>query len=319
MRYIKYDAKEIEIKEIKDLEEFTEDRDGKVKWLNLVGMEDEKIKDLCEEMCLHPLVTEDILDTDQRAGLEVYPDHLFILAKYMIIDKEGRLDLEQVSFILYEDRLISIQENPNPLFNSINNRLKEGSNLRKSKVDNLLYTILDLIVGNYFKSIETLGDEIDLIEDELLESPSKEVLEKIYYIKRELITIRNFMWPMSDLMNKLSKNQSKLIRDENQSYFRDLENQIIQIIEIIESYREISSGMLDTYLSSIGNKTNDIMKILTIYTTIFTPLGFLTGLYGMNFKYMPELNWKYSYLGFWVLSIGISLAMLRFFKRKDWI
>jgi len=167
--------------------------------------------------------------------------------------------------------------------------------------------------------MEKIGNEIDLVEDELLSDPNKEVLHKIYALKRELIFIQNTLWPMRNVVNTLSRNESDLIDERTTRYFQDVYDHAIQMIDLTETYRDISSGMLDTYLSSISNKTNDVMKILTIYSTIFIPLSFLAGVYGMNFKYFPELNWKYSYPVFWLVSIFITIMMIRFFKKKDWL
>jgi magnesium transporter len=198
-------------------------------------------------------------------------------------------------------------------------RLKEGTNIRKNGADDLLYGLLDAIVDNYFLIVEDIGEKIDTVEDELLLNPKKEILQKIYTLKRDLIYIRNSLWPMRNVISSLSKNDYDLIDGKTIYYLRDVYDHVIQMIDIIETYRDICSGMLDTYLSSIGNKTNEVMKVLTIFSTIFIPLTFLAGVYGMNFRYLPELNWKYGYFSFWIISIIIIILMLRFFRKKDWL
>ncbi len=184
--------------------------------------------------------------------------------------------------------------------------------------DDLLYSLLDAIVDGYFLLLEEIGEIIDTLEDELLIEPSDEILQKIYVLKRDLIYIRNNLWPMRNVSSNLSKDQYDLIDGKTIYYMRDISDNVIQIIDLVEIYREICSGMLDTYLSSIGNKTNEVMKVLTIFSTIFIPLSFVAGVYGMNFDYMPELRWKYSYHTFWIFSLGITGFMLRYFKKKNW-
>lgn len=230
-----------------------------------------------------------------------------------------RLDTEQISFLLFEKQLISFQESESSIFNPLIKRLAEGTYIRKNGADDLLYGLIDTIVDNYFLIMEKIGDDIDTVEDELLSNPTKEVLHEIYTLKRELVYIRNSLWPMRNIVSSLSRDDYGFIDEKTTHYFRDVHDHTIQMIDIIETYRDICSGMLDTYLSSIANKTNDVMKILTIFSTIFIPLTFLAGIYGMNFKYIPELNWKYSYPVFWIISIITTIVMIRFFKKKKWL
>lgn len=318
--YTKYDSSEIERKEIKSLDEFINDTDDKIKWLDIIGIHDTNlINKLCQSLKVHPLAIEDILNTSQNPKMEDYDDYLFLVTKLMYFNQEEELETEQISFILFKDKLISFQELESEVFDSILNRLKEGTNIRKNGADDLLYALLDAIIDNYFLIVENIGEKIDHIEDELLLNPKKEILQKIYILKRDLIYIRNSLWPMRNVISSLSKNDYDLIDGKTIYYLRDVYDHVIQMIDIIETYRDICSGMLDTYLSSIGNKTNEVMKVLTIFSTIFIPLTFLAGVYGMNFRYLPELNWKYGYLSFWIISIIIIILMLRFFRKKDWL
>lgn len=321
LEYIEYNRGDHYIEEIKKMEEiedFLNRKDDKIKWLNIVGIHDaEKIDKLCKPLHLHPLVIEDILDTTRMSTIEDYEDYLFIITK-RIYYKDDEIRVEQISFILFKDLVISFQEFKSPIFNNVQDRLREGGNLRKGRGDDLLHSLLDAIVDDYFLLIEEIGNKVDIMEDELLLRPDNEILEKIYMLKRDLIYIRNSLWPMRNVSSKLSKDQYDLIDGKTIYYMRDIADNVIQIIDLVEIYREICSGMLDTYLSSIGNKTNEVMKILTIFSTIFIPLTFIAGVYGMNFKYLPELNWKYSYHTFWIVSILITIYMLRYFKKKKW-
>lgn len=323
VKHIEYNKNEHYMEEIKKAEgikDFLEGKDDKVKWLNIVGIHDaEKISNLCKTLSLHPLIIEDILDTTQRSKIEDYDDYLFIITKRMYYtEEEDALGIEQVSFLLFKDRIVSFQEFESGIFKNIQNRLKEGGTIRKHMGDDLLYSLLDAIVDDYFLLVEEIGEKIDTIEDELLLQPDEEILGKIYILKRDLIYIRNSLWPMRNVSSKLSKNEYDLIDGKTVYYMRDISDNVIQIIDLVEIYREVCSGMLDTYLSSIGNKTNDVMKVLTVFSTIFIPLSFLAGVFGMNFNYMPELTWKYSYHTFWVISILLTGFMLRYFKKKDW-
>lgn len=318
--FTKYTSNEFFRTEIENLDEFFRADKDKVKWLDIIGLHNTKLIDeLGKKLGFHPLVQEDILNTTQNPKLEDYDDYLFLVTKNMFYNDEDELETEQISFLLYKDKLLSFQEIESEVFGNILGRLKEGINIRKNGADDLLYGLLDAIVDNYFLIIEDLGQEIDIVEDELLADPKRELLEKIYNLKRDLIFIRNTLWPMRNVISSLSKNEYELVDGKTIYYIRDVYDHIIQMIDIIETYRDICSGMLDTYLSSIGNKTNEVMKVLTIFSTIFIPLTFLAGVYGMNFKYLPELNWKYGYLSFWIVSFILIGFMIRFFKKKDWL
>lgn len=328
--YTKYDKEELIKKDIEYIEEFLNDTDGNyVRWLDIVGLSDGKlIKDICEKFEIHPLVIEDILNVEQTPKMEDYEQSLFVVAKNIILkeveededdEDDEVLQLEQISFMIYKDKLISFRHKDTGIFEGIDGRLKDGTALRKNNPDDLLYALLDIVVDKYFTVMEDLGDRLDDLEDETLENPDPSILGKIYLLKRDLISIRNVLWAMRNTVSSISKNEYDIINGNTIYYFRDIYDHIIQIINITETYREIASSMLEIYLSSIGNKTNDVMKVLTIYSTIFIPLTFIAGVYGMNFKYMPELYWKYSYASFWVISIIVTIYSIRFFKKKGWM
>lgn len=320
-KYIEYNKKSHYMEQFQDIAKIDGflDSNDKIRWLKIVGIHDaEKINKICDPLSLHPLVIEDILDTTQRSKIEEYDEYLFVITKRMHYTENDELGIEQISFLLFKDRVVSFQEFESGIFKNIQNRLKEGGTIRKSMADDLLYSLLDGIVDNYFLLVEEIGEKLDTIEDELLLEPDEEILEDIYVLKRDLIYIRNALWPMRNVSSKLSKNEYELIDGKTVYYMRDISDNVIQIIDLVEIYREVCSGMLDTYLSSIGNKTNDVMKVLTVFSTIFIPLSFLAGVFGMNFNYMPELTWKYSYHTFWAISILLTVVMLGYFKKKDW-
>lgn len=314
-----YNSNEIERKEVNNLDQLVLDSDKSVTWLEITSLEDEDlINKVGEKFNLHPLVIEDILNKDHMPKLEDYGGYLFLIIEGLQLVEKNKLKVVQYSFILFKNLVISFQQSESKVFNPVLSRLSEGSNIRKNGADDLLYALTDTIVDNYFLVVEQIGEYIDEVEDIVLLEPKREILQEIYKIKRDLIFIRKTLWPMRNAISSISKNDYDLIDEKTLYYFRDVYDHIIQLIDIVETYRDISSGMLDTYLSSISNKTNDIMKVLTIYSTIFIPLTFLAGVYGMNFIYLPGLNWKYSYAIFWVVSVIITGLLLRYFKKKNW-
>lgn len=315
-----YNSDQLSRVKIGSIEEFLGDSKMGIKWLDVIGLSKvEVIRELSKELNIHPLAQEDILNTSQSPKLEDFDSNLFVITKNIFKGEDGYLDSEHICILLYSNSVITFQEYDTDSFYHIHNRLEEGKLLRASGADDLFYALLDSIVDNYFLVLEELGSEIDRVEDELLEKPSKEILNKIYHLKRELVYLRNILWPMRNLTSTLSRGESQLIDQQTIRYLKDIYDHIIQMIDIVETYREICSGMLDTYLSSIGSKTNEVMKILTIFSAIFIPLTFLAGVYGMNFKFFPELDWRFGYFGFWGISILITVVMLRFLKGKGWL
>lgn len=315
-----YDKEKLERKEISNLDLLKDLPDKKVMWLDIIGFsKTEIIKEVGEMFNIHPLVQEDILYTKQIPKVEEYENYIFTVLKNIFFNDIKDLQTEQISIILMGDLVISIQEYDTDTFHSTHKRLEESKGVRKETGEELYYLLIDSIVDDYFIILEKMGDEIDKVEDELLDKPDKSVLNKIYFIKRELIFLRTILWPTRNLVSTLTRGEFQAIDEKTLLYFRDVYDHVIQMIDIAETYRDICSGMLDTYLSSIGSKTNEVMKILTIFSTIFIPLTFLSGVYGMNFVYFPELSWKYSYLGFWIISILITLFMIRFLRKKGWL
>jgi len=315
--YTKDSFKEHEIKNIEDCFPFADT--PSITWINISGLhQTEIIEKLGNEFNLHPLTMEDIVNTGQRSKLEEYDEYLYLVLK-MLYYEENKLFSEQISIIMRKNVIITFQEQSGDIFDALRKRIsKKHSRIRKMKIDFLLYSILDAIVDNYFYMLEKMGEEIERLENELLEEPDKTSLVKIKNFKKETIFLRKSIWPLREVINFLTKSDSKLINKSTHLYLRDVYDHTIQVMDTIESFRDILSGFLDIYLSSVSNRMNEVMKTLTIIATIFIPLTFIAGIYGMNFKFMPELEWRWGYFAVWGLMIVIFISMIFYFKRKKW-
>jgi magnesium transporter len=293
-----------------------------VTWIDINGYQNLKdLEYLRECFQLHPLVLEDILNSDQRPKVEDFGDYLFIIAKMLRHDEKTNLVLtEQISLILGNNYVISLHENDPDIFAPVRQRLKNSSGrIRKVKADYLAYALLDLIVDHYFLVLEQLGEVVEDLEEELVSSANAATLNKIYSLKRNTILIRRAVWPLREVASKLDRSDSTLIEESTFLYLRDVYDHITIAMDSIETYRDILSGILDIYLSSISNRLNEVMKVLTIIATIFIPLTFIAGVYGMNFKYMPELDYHW---GYHVCVLGMATIaglMLVLFKKKGWL
>jgi len=270
---------------------------------------------------LNTLVLEDILNTDQRPKLEDFENYIYVVMKMLSFDEEvNKITTEQVSFILAPKLVLSFQERIGDTFDPVRERLRTSKGrIRKMDADYLAYALIDSIVDNYFIILEKIGDKIDSIEEELVTDPTPDTLQMIHELKRELITLKRSIWPLREILSRLGSMESMLIMESTKVYLRDVHDHIIQIIDTIETYKEMLSGMLDIYLSSLSNKMNEVMKVLTLVATIFIPLTFIAGVYGMNFQHMPELAWKWSYPVVWIVMISVSMSMVLYFKRMKWL
>ena len=321
--YIDYNERNFEEKQVSTIEEcFPFKETPTVTWINIDGIHQlDIIEKLGRQFELHPLILEDILNTGQRPKFEDFGDYIFIVLKMLSYnDKKGIVESEQVSLVLGPNFVISFQERVGDVFEQIRDRIRNAKGrIRKMKSDYLIYTLIDAIVDNYFLILEKLGERIESLEEELVMNPVERTLQQIHNLKREMISLRKSVWPLRELISGLERTESPLIHESTDVYMRDVYDHTIQIIDTIESFRDMVSGMLDIYLSSISNKMNAVMKVLTIIATIFIPLTFIVGVYGMNFKYMPELEWHWSYLVVWLIMAVITMGMLIYFKRKHWI
>jgi magnesium transporter len=318
-----YDEAHFQEKEIKTIEECFLFKDKPtVTWINIDGLHQvEILEKLGECYGLHPLVLEDILNTDQRPKMEDYGEYLYIVLRMLNYnDKSSEIESEQISLVLGPNFVFSFQEREGDTFNPIRDRIRNSKGrIRKMGADHLAYTLLDSIIDNYFIILEKLGEKIEFLEEEVVTQPGPETLQTIHHLKREMIFLRKGVWPLREVISGLERGESSLIKESTGIYLRDVYDHTIQTIDTIETYRDMVSGMLDIYLSSISNRLNAVMKVLTIIATIFMPLTFLAGIYGMNFKYMPELEWRWGYPVVWFAVVLISVSMLIYFKRKKWL
>jgi magnesium transporter len=235
-------------------------------------------------------------------------------------DKSSEIESEQMSLILGPNFVFSFQEREGDIFDPIRDRIRNNKgHIRKMGADYLAYSLLDSIVDNYFIILEKLGEKIEFLEEKLVTRPTPETLQTIHYLRREMIFLRKAVWPLREVINALGRGESSLIKEYTRIYLRDVYDHTIQTIDTIETYRDMVSGMLDIFLSSVSNRLNSVMKVLTIIATIFMPLTFLAGIYGMNFKYMPELEWRWGYPFIWLIMVGIGVFMLLYFKKKKWL
>ena len=318
-----YDEVHFEEKEIKTIDECIIFKDKPtVTWINIDGLHQvEILEKLGECYGLHPLVLEDILNTDQRPKMEDYGEYLYIVLKDLHYDdKSSQIEPEQISLILGPNFVFSFQEMEGDTFGTIRERIRNSKGrIRKMGADYLAYSLLDSIVDNYFIILEKLGEKIEFLEEKLVTQATPETLRMIHHLRREMIFLRKAVWPLRAVVNGLERGESSLIKESTRIYLRDVYDHTIQTIDTIETYRDMVSGMLDIYLSSVSNRLNSVMKVLTIIATVFMPLTFLAGGYGMNFKFMPELEWRWGYPFIWLVMVGIGVFMFLYFKKKKWL
>jgi len=321
---IDYDEHAFQEKTTAALEECYPFKDtASVTWIDIEGLRDiELLEHLGSCYEVHPLILEDILNTDQRPKLDDMQDYLYVVLKMLDFNPAGdNIISEQVSIIFGKNFVISLQEGrEGDLFEPLRERIRGNkSRIRKLGPDYLAYAILDSIIDRYFLILEKIAEKIEGLEEDLINRPGPEALSQIHDLKREMIYLRKSVWPLREMISGLEKSDSELIRPTTKIYLRDIYDHTIQIIDTIETYREMLSGMLDIYLSSVSNRMNQVMKVLTIIATIFMPLTFLAGVYGMNFKYMPGLGSRWGYPLFLVFMLLVGVVMYIYFKKKKWL
>ena len=293
-----------------------------ITWVIVDGLKDVSIIDaIGQHFGIHVLVLEDILNTHQRPKFEEFDGYLYIVIKAISLGNDDfNVEYEQISLLILNNFVFTFMEKPDALFDPILNRLdNDKSQIRNLGPDYLAYIIMDTVVDEYFALQDAFDELIESVEDKLLSDPSSETLSIIQKIKRELIFLRRTVSPLRELLAAIQRSESPLLNEKTRRYFGDIYDHAIRIIEAIESYRDLIAGMLDIYLSSVSNKMNETMKILTVFASIFIPLTFIAGVYGMNFEYMPELKWRWGYPALWFIFIGVSVFLLRFFKKKKWL
>lgn len=323
IRIIDYDESSLTEKEIPEIEQcFRYKETPTVTWINVDGLHEvETLEKIGEHYDLHPLVMEDILSTRQRPKVEDYDRYLYLVVRMITYDEESdTIQDEQVSLILGENFVLSFQEQEGDVFDPVRARIQNiDSRLRKMGPDYLAYALMDAIVDHYFVTLEQIGEKIVAFEEMLMLDVEEVDLEQIHQLKREMIYLRKSIWPLREVISQINRGESTLFNKQTLIYLRDVYDHTIQVVDTIESYRDMLSGLLDLYLSTLSNRMNEVMKVLTIIATIFIPLTFVAGIYGMNFEHMPELSWKWAYPTVWGIMIVVVIIMLIFFYRRRWL
>ncbi len=317
-----YDENEFQEKTIEKIEECLpfKEKDS-VTWINVDGLQRidlvEKVGKLFD---LHPLTIEDIVNTEQRPKMEEFDSYVFIVLKMLYANPQEEVVAEQVSLVLGKNFVISFQEKEGDVFTYVRERIRSSKGKIKSfGPDYLTYALMDAVVDNYFTILEKFGDEIEDLQEILVKTPASDTLQVIHDLKKEMTFLKKAVWPLREVVSAMERQDTPLITRSTAIYLRDVYDHTIQVIDTTETFKDSLSGMLDIYLSSMSNKTNQIMKVLTIIATIFIPLTFITGVYGMNFKNMPELDWPWGYPVIWMVMVAIVILMFVYFKRKKWL
>ncbi len=291
-------------------------------WINVDGVHDVRVVEkLGACYGIHPIVLEDVVNTAQRPKMLDFGDYIFISLKMLYFEEpRERVKVEQVSLILGPNFVISFQEDVGDVFDPVRDRIRKGTGkIRRSGADYLAYSLIDSIVDGYFVVFEWLGERIEEIQERLIVDPTAENLQTIHQLKSEMIELRKAVWPLREVLANLERVESPLVRKDTLIFLRNVYGHTIEIIETIESFRDLMAGMIDIYLSSLSMKMNEVMKVLTIIATIFIPLTFVVGVYGMNFRYMPELKWRFGYPMVMLLVLAVGVSMLVYFRRKKWL
>ncbi len=311
-----YSEKSVSLKSLKGPSD-----DKHITWINISGVHNTKlIQSIGDLYSIHPLILGDISNTTQRPKVEEHDDMLGIISKMMYFDQQKELHVEQVSLVVGKNWVLSFQETEEDVLDPLRNRIRnEKGRIRKQGSDYLTFAILDNIVDHYFYLIEVMGGRVEELEDQVITEILPQTQGHIYDIKRKLIYLKKSLWPMREMTNSLTQSEHPFLRSKTKIFFRDTYNHMLQVIEGTEGLREVVSEIMNLYLSSVSNKMNEVMKMLTVFASIFIPLTFIAGIYGMNFKYMPELSWKWGYLGFWGITVVVVLALVIYFKKKKWL
>lgn len=292
-----------------------------VTWTNINGLNHvDSIEKIGNHYNIHPLTLEDIVNTSQRPKVEDYDNYMFVVLKMLYYDKDEQVITEQVSFILGDNYVLSFQEAEGDVFDTVRDRIRiSKGRIRGLGADYLLYALIDAVIDHYYIVVETMGNKIEDLEDNLFNGFSQEeISQEIQNLKREVLKVRRAIFPLREIISKIEKNENELIKDKTLHYFRDIYDHVIQLSENIDIYREMIWSLMDMYMTALSNKMNEVMKVLTVIATIFIPLTFFTGVYGMNFDNIPELHYKYAYFILWGIMIVLFLAMLFYFKKKKW-
>ena len=320
---IDYDAERHEARALERAEDaFPFKETPTVTWLDIAGLRDvDAIESIARRYDVHPLVIEDILNTTQRPKIEIFDNYIFVVLRMLRYDeaKESFVN-EQVCLILGPRFVITFSERPNTVLDGLRKRIRDQEGrVRKAGADYLAYALIDVICDQFFTVMERIGESIEGVEAEVMDRPTQKLVQRIHSLKRELISLRKASWPLREALSALMREEHELIQPATLPYLRDLYDHTIQVIDMVETSRDMLSGLLDIYLSSVSNRMNEVMKVLTIIATIFIPLTFVAGIYGMNFEFMPELHWRWAYPAALGVMLAVVLVMLAYFKRKRWL
>lgn len=326
---IDYSTDQVLVEEVKDLPGFIDRHRpdwSAVRWINVDGLGDlGAIRALAEKYRLHPLAVEDVLHVPQRPKVQAYEEdagfqaRLFIIVRELEL-RESMLHTEQVSIFVGHRTVLTFQETPGDVWDPIRQRIRTaGSLLRKNDASFLAYSLIDAVVDEAFPILELFGDRLEELEDRVLQHPTPDTIQEIHRVKRELLLVRRALWPMREVLSKMQREPHECFSEVTQTYIRDVYDHAVQAIDIVETYREVATGLTETYMTSMSNRMNEIMKVLTIMGTIFIPLTFLAGVYGMNFHHFPELDWPYAYPVFWLICLATAGGMIAWFRRRGWI
>jgi magnesium transporter len=291
-----------------------------VAWIEIDGLGDEAgLQELGRMFDIHPLALADVVNVPQRPKAESYEGHDLVIAWMARLDEEGECELEQVSFLIGPHWVISFEESGKDVFDPVRARIRGGATIRAMGADYLGYALVDTLIDGYYPVIEAVGEVLEELEDEAVERPTRATMGRIHAARRLILTLARTMRQHRDALNGLSRGESPRISADVRVYFRDAYDHAVQINEVLESYREIAVSLMEVYLSSVSNRMSEVMKVLTVIATIFIPLTFVVGVYGMNFEYMPELRWRLAYPVLWALMLGAGSAMWLYFRRKGWV
>lgn len=322
VRVIDYDATGLQEERLVNLGHCRDFRaSSTVSWLNIDGVhQTDLVEALGKDFNLHPLVMEDILNTDQRPKVEDYDGYVYVVLRMLGYDAERQqIHSQQLSLILGEHFVLSLQERPSNVFEGVRERLRTGRRIRFMQADYLAYCLIDAVVDHYFVLLEGIGDEVEALEDELIANPAPSTLGRIHHFKREMLMLRKAVWPLREVLSRLSRDDNPLISAETRLFLRDVYDHAVHVLDTVDAIRELLVGMLDLYLSSVSNRMNEVMKVLTIIATLFMPLTFIAGVYGMNFRFMPELHWPWAYPAVLLSMLLIAVGLLVFFRRRKWL
>lgn len=318
---LEYGPEHLDVRQVTDIDQALPLKAAPiVTWMNVVGLHEvEVLEKIGHQYQIHPLILEDALNTGKIPKIEIFDDKVFVLLKIMVPGHNKLMEIDQLSLIVGANFVITFQERHGDFFAPIRSRFANvNGHLRKWGPDYLTYAIMDVVVDNYFLILEKMSDSIEALEEKVIGAPDHSLVKSIQLLRRDMILMRKFTWPLREVINSLIRDETALVQQRTLPYLRDIYDHVIEVMDTLEMYRDLVSNILEVYLSSLSNKLNEVMKVLTIIATFFIPLTFIVGIYGMNFEFMPELKWHYGYFFTWLIILAVSTIMLIYFKKKKW-